>query len=95
MAFLQLVSKFKLRFSSCQMFILQKRRYCKIVFRVAFGNAWIDRIPGCNERDEWSLPGTDIYVGTRYLADKKELNIKRHIIKLVELYKTKPSGNSE
>ena len=52
-------------------------------------------MPGCNERDEWSLPGTDICVGTRYLADKKELNIKRHIIKLVELYKTQPSGNSE
>jgi hypothetical protein len=52
-------------------------------------------MPGCIERDEWSLSGTDIYVGIKYLTDKKELITKSHIIKLVELYKTQPSGNSE
>jgi len=62
---------------------------------VEFGNAWIDQTLGSIEREEWSLSGTDIYVGTSYLADKKELIIKNHIIKLVELYKTQPSGNSE
>ena len=32
MAFLQLANKLKLRFISCQLFILQKRRYCKFTF---------------------------------------------------------------
>ena len=31
----------------------------------------MDRKPGCIEREEWLLLGTDIYVGTKQVTDRE------------------------
>lgn len=61
MAFLQLVNKLKFEIHKLSTIYLQKRRYCKFVFELAFAEMFeIDRIPGCIERDEWSLSGAHL-----------------------------------
>ncbi|OOE68135.1 hypothetical protein BZG20_04170 [Salinivibrio sp. IB868] len=96
MAFLQLVNKLKLRFISCQLFKLQKRRYCGFIFfewclEMLELTGYLAVLRG---KSGYCLVPTFMSVPGIFLI-KKELIIKSHITKLVELYKTQPSGNSE